>query len=371
MRIFAQANRQAVDNQMNRIFYFLTLAAIIATTACGSSSNNTGSDQNTDTGRVSGPDSVIQHYVQYLKDEDTATGEAGFEAQEVLPAEIGKTKILRGKHFDQVAALKGLFPGTYMKAFNPANEQDSLTLSAWVCKDCRHDTLSGWYGEDSASFPYEEGNITRAADTLMYVDDAGRQNVIVSFSSVRLQDPEFMSSGRFICAVLGLAWYTYEQGQWALKSFSPQLGCYGSFQTLPDLHLIKLGRNNFGCYFLNTNGGAGGPFYSDLYVYASTGDRFRLVMSETGVKRSQFAVSGWDMHIDAADNGGPYGDIQLAINGAYDKKGFEEEQDDEANMPIEMRQLAKTKGNFRFIIRRQYKIAGSMYKQTDTKSDIE
>ena len=249
-----------------------------------------------------------------------------------------------------------------------------MCLEAWKCPTCSQQSFEGWYGEDPSPYPFEAGNMTRWIDTLQYKDDDGRANILMSLSTVPLQGVDEMGCGRFESAVLGLAHFINTGGKWMLTTFSPGIGYYGAFQNLPPIHLVKFGRNNFGCYLSNTNGGAGGPFYSNLYVFGNTGGRYAMILREDRTARQTNGVSDWEVRVASNDHGAGFGNLSITLNGKHNVRAFANADGDDAsadttaNLPEEIQKKVQSCDSFSFTITRQYHFSDSHYTYKTSKT---
>ncbi len=295
---------------------------------------------------------------------DDSTDDIQFVPRNITSASIGAVKAVPGKEFDLTAALKALFPGNYYRYHKYGDSFGKEELVSWRCKDCPTAAFKGWDGDDNEIFPLGEGNMTLCTDTLQYIGDDGSRNVLVAFSTMPVQPLEFMHTGRFSCSIMGLALFRAGNDKWELKYFSPALGCYGAFQSMPDIHLLRLGPNNYGCYLFNTNGGAGGPFYSDLYAFGIVNGKFKKIMEETGVQR--FDAGGSEYRAALAGGNTPDA-IKMTITGMYSKNLFE--NDTTSNLPKELMAYIAAKDSLNFIITREYWFTNGSYTLSTTKTE--
>ncbi len=220
-------------------------------------------------------------------------------------------------------------------------------------------------------FPFD-GNSTISCDVLHYADDDGNACVIMSFSSMQatIAADETMFSGRFSCAVLGLARFVRMGNRWHLKGFVPSFGCYGAFRNLPAIHIIRLGRNNYGCYLLDCNGGGGGPYWGNLHIFGEVNGRFKELLSVPDVQRTN-ALDGWSELIGKADTlvTQPFGDLPLIIKGKYKKWSYTNGSETliAKCIPVEIRKIIDTADSFDFRISRVYTYRGGVYRLKKTK----
>ena len=280
--------------------------------------------------------------------------------------------------FNKVAALRRLFPGRYFK-FEVVGR--TVHQEFWTCPKCPKVIVPGTMGGETADvfenpgepdlFPYAS-NSTIPGDVLHYVDDDGNACVIMSFSTIQatIAADETMFCGRFSCCVLGLARFVKTNNRWYLKGFVPSFGCYGAFRDLPDIHLIRFGRNNYGCYLLDCNGGAGGPYWGHLHMFGEANGRFKEVLSVQDVRRNN-ALDGWNEQIGKADTSfaRPFGDLPLIIEGDYKKWAYTDGNETPIAdcIPMEIRKIIAARDSFNFRIRRVYRYKGNGYQLLQTK----
>jgi hypothetical protein len=260
----------------------------------------------------------------------------------IIPFDLYKKRnISLDAPFSADSALTALFPGNYY----PGEE----TAVIWSSPATRSRPFPGWFDEEPEIFPSKDSNATRIGTQLDFTDDNGKKCILISFASTGFEG-DLMRTGRFSCACLGLALFREENNKWVLKNFSPALGCYGSFETLPAISLLKLGKNNFGCYLDNTNGGAGGPFYTDSYVFGLVKGEFSVLLCHIGSGRIN-APSEWKSSFEGGKGNGEFCDLRCSTEGNYvSYESFKEVEDDTSNVPAAIKELIKTKEHFNFRI---------------------
>jgi hypothetical protein len=267
--------------------------------------------------------------------------------------------------FNLDSALKGLFPGHYYKFPLPVDKTDTITLEAWSCAASHPEQFNGWDSGDIQMFPLKDSNETRFVDTLQYIDDDGEKNIFISFSTTAFTT-DFIGVGRFTGAILGLAQFTYENNKWCLKTFSPAIGYYGAFQTIPKIHLLKLGKNNYGCYIENSNGPAGGPFYSDDYVFGIVNNKIKVLLTILGAAKSQGdSFTEWDSRFlhKKNDSLNIFPELQVEIKGTdTQRKKIDDYDDITTDLPSTVKQIVNPKSNFSFTILTSYKYIDGAYK---------
>lgn len=251
--------------------------------------------------------------------------------------------------------LQALYPGDYYDIPDRKSVKDTFRLVEWNCPGCPAKLLSGWIVGEKLRFPLVDDNQTRWKDSVYFTDDSGHRNVFISFSTTANQEREdFIPSGRFACAFMGLAWLKMREDKWVLQAFSPGVGCYGAFQTLPEIKVVQLGKGNYGCMLANTNGGAGGPYMGDLHVFAPIKKQFSTVLTVENVRCMNAGVSKWDFNIRAIDMNSHFSDMRLDIKGSYRKADFEVWATPRAT-PQEIKASLATRDSMEFTITRTYR----------------
>ena len=284
-----------------------------------------------------------------------------YTVKELAADSFGAQKVLPGKTFIPSKALRSLVPGTYYTYANDYKPRKTERYVVWRCKNCATKKMKGWDSDFPENFPNKDGNMTLCKDTIRYTGDDGSENILMEISTHDIQPMDCIYEGRFSCAILGLALYTREGDHWLLKAFSPAIGCYGAFQYMPALHLIKLGKNKYGFYLLNSNGGAGGPYYTDLYLVSIVNGKFKVLLSSDGVRRSNTGTSEWNMKISSHPDDTGYGPVTIRMKGDYSKWSFME-MDTLSNVPPELQQAITQSDSFNFTITRQFNFRNGSYK---------
>ncbi len=270
--------------------------------------------------------------------------------------------------FVPAKALQQLIPGNCAHFPNKEyDEADKMDLDIWINNSMPRKTfLDGW-GQVGAVFPYKDGNVSEPKDTLVFTDDSGFKNIYFAISTHDGCCTNCMFCGHEVCVTLGLAWYRLERGRWVLKSFNPALGCYGQFQHMPDLHLVKLGKNNFGCYLHYLYGGSGGPYFGDINVFALVNNQFRLVLKKRKEEREDIVSFAEDESLENSRNPGEkFAPLSVRIKGSFEKF---HEPPKPANAPDQANSNVKM-DTCRFNILHTYKFNGRKYVKAGSKVNI-
>lgn len=289
--------------------------------------------------------------------------------KKIKPNFYTPTAIVLNHPLQMQEALQVLYPGSLYHIPDPNSVRDTFHLVEWSCPGCPAKLLNGWIVGEKLRFPLADDNQTRWKDSVYFTDDSGRQNVFLSFSTTANQEGEdFIPSGRFSCAFMGLAWFQLVGDKWHLKAFSPGVGCYGAFQTLPKIEVIQLGMGTYGCMLTNTNGGAGGPYFGDLHVFAPIKKQFRTVLTVDNVVCVNAGRSTWSFKLQPIALRSTFSVMQLDISGVYRKADFDVITMPRA-MPVEIKPTLTTKDSVSFRIGRTYKY-GVKEKYTQVSTEM-
>lgn len=216
--------------------------------------------------------------------------------------------------FSPVAALRQLYPGAGYQIPHPKLPADTLQLAEWSCPACPVKWVNGWIPGQKLRFPLTDDNQTQWHDTLAFTDDSGRQNIFISFATTpNMEGEDFLPSGRYNCAYMGLAWYRNTGAEWQLQAFSPVVGCFGAFQTLPPLQWLRLAPNRYACMLLNANGGPGQPYVADMYLIAAEKRQFRVILQSAGVSCTNDARIAYIPTIEPGADAGAQGYPPLRV----------------------------------------------------------
>lgn len=283
----------------------------------------------------------------------------------VPAAAIGQPGLSLDKPFNKIKALRKLIPGRYYHL----EDYSTLDLVVWKSNDYKHKRFAGWFiGEPRDIFPFTDCNITEVADTIMFTDDSGARNVIFSFASHASQSVDDIHTGRYSCAMMGLAWFTEHDNKWVLKYFTPGIGCYGAFQSLPDLNLIKLGKNNYGCYILNSNGGPGQVYYSSMDLFAIVDGKFKIVLTEDAVGRTNTMSSRWYSRLTTlkTQTDSLFQPLSLKIDGNFNRD-IPNPEYDTTDSPIELAKAIIGRDSFDFRVTRRFEYSKGKYRKVSSR----
>ena len=223
--------------------------------------------------------------------------------------------------------------------------------------------------DGSIRFPFD-ANVTGQADTLRFSEARGK-HILLWFATHDALNCECISCGRFAGVVLGLALFTERIKAWVLSAYSPGVGCFGAFQTMPKVHLLKLGNNNYGCYLLNSNGAGGGAYYSDLFVFAGLSGHFKQVMYVQGVSRYNTPSSNWSISLKNAGKAAKqrFEPIQLELNGTF-KRWTPDPDYDSTDAPVGLERYTATTDSFDFSISYRYVFSNGRYHKVSSKATV-
>ena len=288
----------------------------------------------------------------------------------IRSADIGRKDLMIRGPFRKSEVLKQLLPGRYYHFNWPLDRK--ISLVAWQCTNCTSRRYSR-PEDDPGIFPAHKEYMTLARDTLQYKDDNGVLHIIFSFETHEGNSAEDMYMGRYECAYMGLAVFAQSDSGWVLEHYTTALGCFGQFQYIPSIHLIKFGPDNFGCYFKNEDQGAGGPYYSNLYVFGIVDDSFKLLLNVDRVERGNRKSSVWNMKIKTMPDSSTssFQPFKITMKGDVQKSDFVgADYDTISNVPAELQKSLIDRDSLRFIIERRYTFKNGAYQMTGKKAAI-
>lgn len=283
----------------------------------------------------------------------------------LAPEAIGKIGLQVPKPFSKATALRILFPANY---YRTTALSDDVDVVVWKCVNCGWRKYEGWIKEEGPyAFPADR-NITETGDVLKYTDDSGVKHIIFSFATHEYQAFDDLHTGRFYSVGMGLAWFKEVNNKWELTAFNPCLGYYGAFQTLPPLKLVKLGKNNYGCYIENGNGGPGQVYTYDLYIFGVVENAIKNILKYPKVMRSNTPSSRWEYTLKpwkgVADS--VFMPIRIELNGTYFKETPDTLYDWTDHVPeMTKAQLAKDSMDFKVV--RKYQFSKGRYRKMSSK----
>ncbi|MBS1603594.1 MAG: hypothetical protein JST42_13070, partial [Bacteroidetes bacterium] len=71
-----------------------------------------------------------------------------------------------------------------------------------------------------------------------------------------------------------------------LEKFQPAIAAYGSFSQAPKPQPLEIGDGQYGFVIDHVNGGAGGPFWQNIYLIADVGVHFRQILAAYGTGKT-------------------------------------------------------------------------------------
>lgn len=287
-----------------------------------------------------------------------------------IPApSLGKQGLRLDMPFNRIKAIRQLIPGRFYRLSRNEDKDDIMELIVWKSKNYGKKQFPGWFlNEEPEVFPYSRGNITQAGETLTFKDDSGQRNLIFSFATHPLGGIDDLGCGRYSCVIMGLSWFKEENNKWVLQHFAPGIGCYGAFQTLPAMQLVKLGTNNYGIYIYNSNGGPGQVYYSTVYIHAIVDGQFKMVLRENDVERYNTMSSTWYAQIATikSPTNSRFQPLLLNLDGEF-KRFTSYPENDTTDSPIELRRAIIGKDSFHFRVTRRFEYSNGTYKKISAK----
>jgi hypothetical protein len=168
-------------------------------------------------------------------------------------------------------------------------------------------------------------------------------------------------------AFMGLALFTEESNGWQLKAFNPAVGLYGSYEVIPDIHPIRFGKDNLGCYIGDMLQGAGSPAYITAFMFGVFDNTFKKILVRDNTCRGNRDRNVWDavISIDSTTASNGFPDLIFTTDGDYSSTYIDPMDDKNYAAEValkEIRPYIKHKTNFDFTIKSRYTFSDTQYK---------
>lgn len=265
--------------------------------------------------------------------------------------------------FNSYQAMFKLFPGRYFKS------DGGVSLSWWTApntpKQKFPDWANPWHPEEwPQRFPWADSQ-TEHLGTCRYVNAKGEECVVLNMQSTEFGYGD-IKSGRTTGAILGMALFIKEDGNWVLKNFNPAIGCYGSFQSTPEPIIARTEKGEVAFYFESDNGGAGGPRLGNTFVIVPTDSSFREVCTIRSSSREWHACC-WNTDLKFESNGDPFPKIIATNEGVIDGEDGMMGWD---FVPPEVLKYARHHYKFKFKEVKEYIYTNDKYQLTSTNTYV-
>lgn len=265
--------------------------------------------------------------------------------------------------------LQKLFPG---KKYNLDNKS---FLISWQCKKCipnKYPDVNGVEGDQQ--FPYEEGVATRLINVIDYTDAAGSRYKLLSFNHSEY-DTDGLQTGRFSGGLLGVAKFRQIDGGWEMRSFEPAIAAFGAFSQCPAPQPLQIGNDQYAFIINHSNGAAGGPYNTDLYLIAGINGSYKPIPLSQNVERFNVDKkhSAWNYTVNVVNDMAKknFSDIQVKITGKYYavKEANPEDFEDDFVLP-ELEPYTKNKKQFQLVIDKVYTFKNNLYQLKSSKVTV-
>lgn len=304
---------------------------------------------------------------------DTMTISPEFvEKLPIIHAEKWLSKKQFKGNFSVDSAMHLIFEKNYFHLpcddFGNESDTEILDVAIWKSQNFTLKTFRNDWLEDYVNFPDSSNKIndTRAnGDTIFELN--GKNYAIISTSTLTCQFPSFERFGRLNPAFLGIALFEKKDNAqnsfWEFQFYNPAIGAYGSFSTAPKPKIYQIGKNQLGVIVTSANGGAGGPFYGNLFIH-SLDKKSSLLFSEDFFSRMYGEKSSWKTTIDFKNIANQeFADLVLTTEGHFLKESFTEIDEDinQMNFPKILQEKINTTDDFDFKLQRTYVYKNKQY----------
>jgi hypothetical protein len=258
-----------------------------------------------------------------------------------------------------------------MDSYGNESDTEVLPVGVWkIDKYTQKIFKNNWLGEYD-TFPNKTNNIhtTNAIYDTIITKNNKKLAVMATSTQATQYVPEFTHTGRFLGAFLGIAVFEQKNEAWELQFYNPAIGYYGSFSVAPAPKIYEIGLDKLGAIIEYVNGGAGGPFYSDLYVHILNKES-PLIFEEHFMDRIHDEKSSWATVVSFENSEKQdFADIILTTKGHFLKQSFIENEEDlnQVNLPKTLQKKIENQDDFDFTLRRTYRYEKGNYKMIEEK----
>lgn len=260
--------------------------------------------------------------------------------------------------FNALIAMQQLFPGKLYKL------SVDNTFTSWKCDNCKSSSYKDANEiEGDQLFPYEDGVATRILENINYVDSKGNQFKLLLFNHSNY-DTDGAQTGRFSGGLIGITKFAKNGTIWQMRSFQPAIAAFGAFSRAPSPKLVQIGEDQYAFTLVQANGGAGAPYSGYLYLIAGFGGKYQPIM-ELGyysLINNGPINTEWSSTYAVVNDGKKkfFQDFIITTKGFYQKtKGNDD--DYEVDLPLEIREMSKSKKQFNFTIEKRLSFNGKWY----------
>ena len=290
----------------------------------------------------------------------------GFFVPDIAPGKIGSTGVELSEPFNKEEALYKVFPGYHYPIYKD-----------WAWSVWRSTTYPSSKSEDDEQlyyFPGKRKNLTCVNNMKRYKDDSGRQNILISFSTVKLMSVEMMNCGHYSGADISVAHFVKNGNTWKLKNFTMGLGCYGNWHHASPVDTITLGAGNYGCFVDHEVNPPGGPGYASYHVYGLINEQYKQILTLDAARCYMGMVSGWGTEIKRQNTRLPFDNLKLITTGHFDGAMYDtclrRYGDTVIDLPNEVYRQKATAYSFSFRITKLYHFQDGHYKMVSNKRHV-
>ncbi len=289
-----------------------------------------------------------------------------FFVPDIVPGKIGMIGLELLEPFNKEEALYKVFPGYHYPVYK------NWAWSVW-----RATTYPASKSEDDGElyyFPGKRKNLTCFNNMRRYIDDSGRQNMLLSFSTVKLMSVEMMHCGHYSGADISVARFVKNGNKWMLKNFTMTLGCYGNWHHASPIDTIKLGAGNYGCIIDHEVNPPGGPGYASYHIYGLVNGQYKEILTMDDARCYMGMVSGWGTEIKRQNTSHLFDDLKLVTTGNFDGAMYDtcvkRYGDTTIDLPKEVYGQTEKAYSFSFRITKLYHFQEGHYKMVSNKKHV-
>jgi hypothetical protein len=292
----------------------------------------------------------------------------------LLDSKIWQSKARFTGSFHQDSAMQVIFGKNCFRFacdyFGNEDDTKTLFMGIWKTENYPAKTFASLWEENQDTFPNPRNKIndTRAnGDSIFEIGT--KKYAILSTSTLSSSFPEFSRTGRFQAAFLGIALFEQKNIDnilfWELQFYTPAIGLYGSYSTAPSPTYYLFGKKEIVLAIQQSNGGAGGPFYSQVYLHKLS-NTSPLLLEEHFIARfyEQDGKGEWKTELSFAEmTDQEFPNLVLTTKGNFSKNSFtkSEENIETIGFPKSLEEKIKQQDDFDFTLIRTYQIQDNKY----------
>ena len=298
---------------------------------------------------------------------DSDWGATTYFVPNIKPEKIGIAGLEIDDPFNEEKALFAVFPGNHYDVHDDSGKEGE-GFAIW-----RSTAYPQKKEEDDHYFPMRKGNLTQVFETFPFKDDSGSRHVLVVFETNEPGPLNELYMGNCMQADMSLAMFSKKGNKWALTCFTLAAAYMGTYQHLPhDMHLIKLGQNNYGLEVGTECYNPGGPGWGDTHIFGIVDGQFKqILMNGHSTKFMSMPCGNWGTQVTRRNTGLVFDDLKVVTDGDFCRDGYDSHlytHYSYGDVPAEIQHKAAEADSFGFVITRTFHFDKGTYRLVSAKT---